>query len=364
MVALVGIPRATLALADLAAAGLAHVALAGAPTTGGVWVAVVSGADLRAGVAGATVGFSGPRVIEAMTGDVVGPSSHTAESAYAAGLLDAVVDERSAAAWIGRALTAVAPHGAIPVTAPAPGDAPASRGWDQVVRSRTASRPDGAALIDVLLDGAVDLAGGDDSVRAVIGRSAAGRRTVGIALAARRGGRPTPAGYRLARRALELADRIDADVVSLVDTPGADPGPSSEAAGVAPAIADAMTALLACRSATVAVVHGEGGSGGALAAATADVVVVTPAAYFAPLAPEGAAVTLRTTAKEAADAMRVTPADLVDVGFADAVADSDPQALRALVATRLAELAARERGARLRARRARWAARLGGKPDA
>src|SRR4029077_13385630 len=104
MRALVGIPRATLALADVRAARVPHVAVAASPTTGGVWVAIGSQADLRVGVRGATVGFSGPRVIEAMTGTSVPPGANTAESALAAGLLDDVVDTEQIDPWLEHAL--------------------------------------------------------------------------------------------------------------------------------------------------------------------------------------------------------------------------------------------------------------------
>src|SRR3954454_2044669 len=107
MRALVGIPRAVLALADVRAAGVPHIAVAASPTTGGVWVAMGSVADLRVGVRGATVGFSGPRVIEAMTGQAVPAYVNTAESALAAGLLDDVVDAEAVDGWILRALRAL-----------------------------------------------------------------------------------------------------------------------------------------------------------------------------------------------------------------------------------------------------------------
>ncbi|MCW2570503.1 MAG: carboxyl transferase, partial [Frankiales bacterium] len=87
MAALVGIPRARVALKTLADAGLAHVSVADAPTTGGVWISVTSSADLRVAVEGATVAFAGPRVVEAFTGTLPGEESHTAESAHAAGLV-------------------------------------------------------------------------------------------------------------------------------------------------------------------------------------------------------------------------------------------------------------------------------------
>src|SRR3954468_2880161 len=120
MRALVGIPRAALALADVRAARVPHVAVAASPTTGGVWVAVGSVADLRVGVRGATVGFSGPRVIEAMTGVRLPEGANTAESAVAAGLLDDVVDETDVDAWIARALHVLrgtVPSGPVPVAA-------------------------------------------------------------------------------------------------------------------------------------------------------------------------------------------------------------------------------------------------------
>src|SRR3954468_15065233 len=120
MRALVGIPRATLALADVRAARVPHIAVAASPTTGGVWVAVGSQADLRVGLRGATVGFSGPRVIEAMTGARLPEGANTAESALAAGLLDDVVDGADVDAWIARALHVLrgtVPSGPVPVAA-------------------------------------------------------------------------------------------------------------------------------------------------------------------------------------------------------------------------------------------------------
>src|SRR3954469_3010094 len=143
MRALVGIPRATLALADVRAARLPHLAVVASPTTGGVWVAVGSQADLRVGLRGATVGFSGPRVIEAMTGARLPEGANTAESALAAGLLDDVVDDDGDVdAWIARALHALrgrVSSGPVPVGAEV--KAPDRLGWAQVQHSRAISRP-------------------------------------------------------------------------------------------------------------------------------------------------------------------------------------------------------------------------------
>lgn len=352
MAALVGIPRATLALDDLAAAGVPHLSVVDHPTTGGIWIAVCSAADLRVGVAGATIGFSGPRVIEAMTGEPLPAGSHTAEGAYAAGLVDAVVPGPHVGRWLCRALSALAPPGNHRVEPPAPPGPPDRDGWAQVAAAR-GERPSGADLLAASLDQQVELRGTDPTVRAVIGRSAAGRPTVGVALAAGRGERPGPAGFRLLTRAARTADRLGADLLTFVDTPGADPTAPSEAGGLAPAIGEALAAVLRCRSATLAVVHGEGGSGGALAAATADEVLVTPTGYFAALGPEGAGSALRLPAEEAARRMGVRPADLAALGFATPVR-AEPDALRATVAARLRELAEAPTATRLAARRARW----------
>jgi acetyl-CoA carboxylase carboxyl transferase subunit beta len=354
MHALVGIPRALLALRELAAARVPHVAVVDHPTTGGVWV-VASAADVRLAVAGATVGFSGARAIEAMTGVALGPGANTAESALAAGLVDDVIAGDDMPAALDAALATLAPDRAEPIAAPAPVPVPGRRGWEQVAHSRDVGRLDGAALLGLLPGPGttpLPLLGGDRSVAAAVVR-VAGRRVVVAAVAARRTGLVGTEGYRLLARAAGLAGRLDIPLITLVDTPGADPLPDSEQSGVAMAIGAAMDAVLGCAAPTVAVVHGEGGSGGALAAAVCDVVGVTPDGWFAALGPEGAAATLRTTPEAAADLMRVAPGDLLAAGFADAMAPAEPDALRGWLVAQVDQL----RGA---ARRDRWARPLPG----
>jgi acetyl-CoA carboxylase carboxyl transferase subunit beta len=177
---------------------------------------------------------------------------------------------------------------------------------------------------------------------------------VTVALAAERDQRVTPDGYRLATRAAELAGRLGLPLVTFVDTVGADPLPHSEDAGVARTIADAMTAVLTCPSPTLSVLHGEGGSGGALAAATTDLVAVTPTGWFAALGPEGASAALRSSPEQAAELMRVTPANLLEDGFADATAPGEPEPLRSWLLDRLGQLTAEDPEVRLARRDRRW----------
>lgn len=351
MAALVGIPRARLALLDLAAAGLAHLSVADAPTTGGVWVSVSSAADVRVAVEGATVGFAGPRVVEAVTGELPDKGSHTAESAHAAGLVDAVLDGDDVPAWLGRVLRALTPDPQDVADAPATVSPEVRGGWEQVQRARARTVGGRAALAEVLTD-LVPLRArhGDATVFACLGR-VAGRPVVAVAVAAELATRPTPDGYRLATRAYLLAGRLGLPVLSFVDTPGAEPGTAAEEDGIAPAMGEALDALLTCPSPTLALVHGEGGSGGALAAAAADVVLVSPDSYFAAIGPEGAAAALRRSPQECADGMRLTPADLVGLGVADAVV-APPGALVPWLVRLLSE----PDESRLARRRQRWSA--------
>ncbi len=327
MAALVGMPRATLGVRRLAAAGVPHIAVADQPTTGGVWVTIGSRADIRAAVDTAVVGFAGPRVVEALTGAVPtkeGPqASHSARSAADAGLVDALLEPHAVRDWLLGVLAELtdggwpeAGHADVAADTEA-SPIPAAGGWEQVQRARTTPRASGLDLLEQLVPAGQPLRGADATVAARIGRLAGGSGcVVGVAVAAERGGMPTVAGYRLLTRAAELAGRLRIPLVSLVDTPGADASPAQENDGMATAIGDAMDAVLGCTSPTVSVLHGEGGSGGALAAASTDRVLVTGDSYFAALGPEGAAVTLRRPADEAMRLMRVTPADLVALGFA------------------------------------------------
>src|SRR6202795_2731309 len=135
-------------------------------------------------------------------------------------------------------------------------------------------------------------------------------------------GMARPEGYRKAVRLMELADRFDIPVVALVDTAGAYPGIDAEERGQAEAIARSTEACLALKVPNVAVIIGEGGSGGAIAIATANRVLMLEHAIYSVISPEGAASILwRDTAKaqEAATSMKITAQDLVRLGVVDVI---------------------------------------------
>ncbi|MGB6417550.1 MAG: acetyl-CoA carboxylase carboxyltransferase subunit alpha [Pseudolabrys sp.] len=165
-------------------------------------------------------------------------------------------------------------------------------------------------------------------------------------------GMARPEGYRKAVRLMDMADRFGIPVISLVDTAGAYPGIGAEERGQAEAIARSTETCLSLGVPNVAVILGEGGSGGAIAIAAANRVLMLEHAIYSVISPEGAASILwRDTAKaqEAATNMKITAQDMVRFGVIDSVvpeptggAHRDPQATIAAtgeaIATALTEL--------------------------
>ena len=149
-------------------------------------------------------------------------------------------------------------------------------------------------------------------------------------------GMAKPEGYRKAIRLMRLADQFRIPVVTLVDTPGAFPGVQAEERGQAEAIARSTQECLALKVPMIAVIVGEGGSGGAVAIATANRVLMFEHAVYSVISPEGCASILWRTADkaaEAAEAMKITAADLQALGVVDGIineplggAHRDPEA--------------------------------------
>ncbi len=139
---------------------------------------------------------------------------------------------------------------------------------------------------------------------------------------ARNFGMARPEGYRKAIRLMDLADRFGLPVVTLVDTPGAYPGKGAEERGQAEAIARSTEKCLQVGVPVVSVIIGEGGSGGAVAFATADRIAMLEHSIYSVISPEGCASILWKDAdkmKEAAEALRLTSQDLLNLGIIDRI---------------------------------------------
>ncbi len=131
-----------------------------------------------------------------------------------------------------------------------------------------------------------------------------------------------PEGYRKALRLMRLGEKFHLPVVAFIDTPGAFPGIGAEERNIAEAIAFNLREMMRLRTPTVAVVIGEGGSGGALGIGVADRVLMLENAYYSVISPEGCAAILwkhRQHAPQAAEALRLTAGDLLQLGLIDGV---------------------------------------------
>jgi acetyl-CoA carboxylase carboxyl transferase subunit alpha len=140
-------------------------------------------------------------------------------------------------------------------------------------------------------------------------------------------GMPYPEGYRKALRAMKLAERFGHPVLSIVDTPAAFPGDAAEERGQAEAIARNIEEMTRLRVPIVVVISGEGGSGGALAIAVGDSVLMLENAVYTVIPPEGCAAILwhdASRSREASAALRLTSSDLVTLGIIDEVISEPP----------------------------------------
>jgi len=323
MVSLIQMQRTAAAASRHRAAGLLSIAVHRSPTTGGVFASYGSLCDLRVAEAGATIGFAGPRVVMQTTGEAVEGRSHSAETALAAHLVDAVVAPDDLRALVEGAFGFSRVPLVVRALPPAEPEPTASGAWGEVLRARRRGRPTGIDLAAVLCSSWTEIGEGVDRALRVGLATIEGGRVVVVASDRYAGtGRPTPAGFALVQRGVAMAAQLGLPVVSLVDLSGADVGPAAENGGIASEIARTFAAFANLPTVSVSVCVGEGGSGGALALAACDRLLIQRHAIFSVIGPEGAAAILHRDAELAprvAEPLRLTSSDLLDLGIVDEV---------------------------------------------
>lgn len=344
--------KTTQALAALDRAGLLTVTLVTDPTYGGVAASFATQTDVILAEPGARFGFAGPRVIRQTIRQELPEGFQTAEFFRDHGLIDGVHPRAELRQVLGRLLAACAPAPPDPVrTAPGskvPGtvvtreftDLAERDPWDVVRLARQLERPTTLDYARLLLDGFCELNGdrlAADCPAIVGGIGRLGQRPVMLIghqkghtlteLTARNFGMPSPAGYRKAARLMRLAAKLAIPVVSLIDTPGAYPGIEAERDGQSWAIADNLRLLAGLAVPVIAVITGEGGSGGALALALADRVLMQENCFYSVISPEGCAAILwkdAGAARSAARALRIDARELLKHSVIDAVVAEPP----------------------------------------
>ena len=330
-------------------AGLLYVTVLTDPTTGGVTASFAMEGDVILAEPGALVAFAGPRVIEQTTHKRLPAGFQRSEFLLEHGFCDLIVERKDMVATLtellalheGEAPAAGAPHalsreeprgkrGARPKRVEEPTCA-----YDIVKLTRSADRATALELLERGLDGFVELHGDRlfaDDAAIVAGIGWKGGRVMTV-IAIERGnstkervrrnfGMAHPEGYRKALRLMRQAEKFGRPVVCLVDTSGAYCGIGAEERGQGEAIATNLVAMSGLRTPVVSVVVGEGGSGGALALAVADRVLMLRSAAYSVVSPEGCASILWKDPKRADDAaaaLHITAEDLTELGLVDGV---------------------------------------------
>jgi acetyl-CoA carboxylase carboxyl transferase subunit beta len=338
----------TAAIARHKQAGLPYLVYLRNPTFGGVLASWGSLGHVTIAEPGASIGFLGPRVYQALYGEPFPEGVQTAEHLAERGLIDAVVPHEEIADVADRALRVLAARSTwhrdvADAEGPRPEDGTDAddpedhrTAWEVDLGSR---RPDRPGVRRLLRTAATDVVG--------LSGTGAGEKDPGLLLAlARFGGAPCvvlgqdrrgqslsaplgPAALREARRGMRLAAELHLPLLTLIDTPGAALSQEAEEGGLAAEIARCLEDLVMLRAPTLAVLLGQGTGGGALALVPADRVLATANGWLGPLPPEGAsAIVHRDTdhAGEMAQAQGVRATDLWRAGIVDRVVPERPDA--------------------------------------
>ncbi|MGF6991265.1 acetyl-CoA carboxylase carboxyl transferase beta subunit/acetyl-CoA carboxylase carboxyl transferase alpha subunit [Lachnospiraceae bacterium PM6-15] len=310
------------------------------PTTGGVTASFAMLGDIILAEPGALIGFAGPRVIEQTIGQKLPKGFQRAEFLKEHGFVDKIVARPELKKTLAEILSL---HSQTPATLPtaAPLESASevkneiAGAWDRVLLSRMKDRPVGEDYLTHLFEDFTEFHGdryyGDDE--AIIGGVARFKGLPVTVIAQAKGkdtkenirrnfGMPSPEGYRKALRLMKQAEKFGRPIICFVDTPGAFCGLEAEERGQGEAIARNLYEMSALKVPILSIVIGEGGSGGALAMATANEVWMLENAIYSILSPEGFASILwkdASLAKEAAEVMKLTAKDLLETGIIEQV---------------------------------------------
>jgi acyl-CoA carboxylase subunit beta len=348
-ISLMQMAKTSQALGQLDDAGILTISLVTDPTYGGVAASFSTLCDVMIAEPGARLGFAGPRVIEQTIRQTLPPGFQRAEFLLDRGLIDMIRPRSAVRSTLGRLLSlgqSRPPAGvgwssaasAVEDTDVVVRDdtqLPQTEAWRTVQHARDLERPTTLDYLSGAFEDFEELHGdrlGTDCA-AIVGGLArlAGTPVMVIGhqkgrtlaeLAARNYGMPIPGGYRKAARLMRMAAKLSLPVITLVDTPGAYPGIEAEEQGQAVAIAENLRLMAALPVPVISVVTGEGGSGGALALAVADEVLMCSHAVYSVISPEGCAAILWNDprmAPAAAAALGLDARALLRLGIVDGV---------------------------------------------
>jgi acetyl-CoA carboxylase carboxyl transferase subunit beta len=343
--------KISIALAKLADAGLPYLVILTDPTYGGVSASFASLGDILIAEPRARIGFAGRSVIEDTIRKSLPDHVQSSEFLLQHGMIDMIVPRDRHRALVGELLWYYerTRHGgrqsgeALPVEQSEEWAEPIEEGrdpWKVVMASRNGKRPTTEDYISRIFEQFHPLSGdrlfGDD--RAILGGLA---RLCGVACMAirtlrggspvqhreRNYGMPHPEGYRKALRLMQHAAKVHFPVVTFIDTIGAFPGDLAEERGQSHAIARNLLEMALLPVPIIAVITGQGGSGGALALALADRVLMLESAYYSVITPEACSIILfkdQSAGDRMARSLKLTAHELKRIGVIDEVLPEPP----------------------------------------
>lgn len=341
-ISLMQMAKTSQALARLDEAGIMTIALVTDPTYGGVAASFGTLCDIIIAEPAARFGFAGRRVIEQTIGHELPEDFQTAEFLREHGLIDMIKPRTALRATLRRILPAsgasaadAAPPSTDDVLIRAADRLARIDPWKAVQRARDLERPTTLDYIELAFRDFEELCGdriGGECRGIVGGIAKLEDRTIVVVgqqrghsareLSARNYGMPSPAGYRKSARLMRLAAKLGLPVVTFIDTPGAHPGVEAEEQGQAGAISQCIRLMASLPVPVVAVIIGEGGSGGALALAVADEVLINENGVYSVISPEGCASILwkdAAKAPTAAEALKLDARSLLSMAVVDGV---------------------------------------------
>lgn len=338
IVSLMQMAKTAAALKRHSDAGQLYISVLTDPTTGGVTASFAMLGDIILAEPKALIGFAGPRVIEQTIGQKLPKGFQRSEFLLDHGFVDRIVEREEMKDVLTEILSMHREKGfkdhdlraAAGIHEKMSGDESLSA-WDRVQISRKKDRPVGTDYIDALFTDFIEFHGDryfkDD--HAIVGGVARFHGMPVTVIAQAKGkttkenldrnfSMPSPDGYRKALRLMKQAEKFGRPVICFVDTPGAFCGLEAEERGQGEAIARNLFEMASLTVPVLSIVIGEGGSGGALAMAVANEVWMMENAIYSILSPEGFASILYKDSKKAPDAakvMKVTAADLMELGL-------------------------------------------------
>ena len=351
IVSLMQMAKTSAALKRHSDAGLLYISVLTNPTTGGVTASFAMLGDIILAEPNALIGFAGPRVIEQTIRQKLPKGFQRSEFLLEHGFIDQIVERKNMKEALAKLLkmhcknlcieaetvqkNLVKSLKNLPETKENMADISEKTAWEHVVLARSKERPTGKDYIPWLFDHFTELHGdrlfGDDP--ALIGGIGYFNGVPVTLLVQEKGngtkeniahnfGMVSPEGYRKSLRLMKQAEKFHRPVICLVDTPGAFCGLEAEERGQGEAIARNLFELSGLKVPVLSIVIGEGGSGGALALAAGDEVWMMENSIYSILSPEGFASILwkdSGKAKEAAEVMKLTAADLKKLGIIEQV---------------------------------------------